>query len=178
MVFSESIPDERNKPLRLPGDPATPPASPPVQPTDDAVPSSCEHASDQNLESHPLHSATESPGSVEGRENGKAGKGRILGPAAAPEELLQAAAEAAAAMRREGLLDDVMEGMSSDVVGPAPPPELVEQLTGASTDVREKQVKRIMALQAGGTVVGVVLHPPVNPCTYMHARLRLRLNSM
>ena len=114
------------------------------------------HEGYSDLQSHPVDAASDSPEPEGGPETGRPGQGRTLGIAAAPEELLQAAAEAAAAMKREGLLDDVLEGLSTDVVGPAPPPELVEQLTGASTDVREKQVKRIMALKVGSREAGAV----------------------
>lgn len=173
VVFSERIPDQSNKRLRLPGDPDTPPASPPVQPPDDAAPHTHADNGDRNLQSHPVDvepALDESDGGD--RLSSSPTNARKLGPAAAPEELLQAAADAAAAMRREGLLDDVMEGLDSDIMGPAPPPELVEQLTGASTDTREKQVLRIMALEASSEEPGAVLHP-VNRMMLCHDCMRL-----
>jgi hypothetical protein len=159
VVFGENIPDHRDKTLRLPGDPVTPPSSPPVHSPQATKPNKRSCSSDRDLECAAIDEAAQSQGSDEDHETMQVAKARKLGPAAAPEELLQAAAEVAAAMKREGLLDVVAEGLSSDLVGPAPPPELFEQLTDASTDVRETQVRRIMALQSGGKEAGIVQHP-------------------
>ena len=167
-MFSEAIPDQRSKPLRLPGDPATPPPSPPVKPTHTEAVDMHESEGEGFLESHPVYAAEDSPDDGGDPETARPRQGRTLGPAAAPEELLQAAAEAAAAMKREGLFDDVLEGLSAEVVGPAPPAELVEQLTGASTDVREKQVKRIMSLTAGSQDAGAVVLEHAWCDTMMH----------
>lgn len=81
---------------------------------------------------------------------------KVMFPAAAPQELLQAAAEAAVAMRAEGLLGDIASGLSAESVGPAPPPAVLKELDAVSGDVRTAEAVRVNDLVARGLPHGML----------------------
>lgn len=140
-VLMEQLPDESHRPLRLPGDPepsapphrAAPPPSPPSPPSPRIAQAGT--APDVGTDAAPLIAAVVGPAAP-----------RRVGPAMPSAALMDAAAEAAAAMREEGLLGHIMEGMATGVVGPAPPASWVAEAAALGQEPRAAEVARIISL--------------------------------
>lgn len=152
VVFGERISSQRDKPLRLPGDPDTPPASPQLRAGAHGVPEAL--GEDQSCT---VATAVDQVLLNGGHAEERPAQARTLGPAAQPQELLQAAADVAEEMKNEGLLGTLMESVNPEFVGPAPPSDLVNELTNASTDVRELEVRRIIALHDTSKDTGIAM---------------------
>lgn len=153
-VFQERIPDESNLPLRLPGDPS----AAPITPKANAKPAP-----------KPVNGAAIAPAAAEEAEEEAEQQPRVKGPAMPSEALRQAAAGAAAAMRSQGLLDNIMEGVSGELVGPVPADVIAEADSAAAND-REAQVERVLAVLAKHKRSGVARHG----CSCQAQALRMR----
>lgn len=155
MVFSESIPDQSKECLSLPGDPVSQRHTQ-AENLHDRL-SSPAISPDSAVISEPIQAASPEPVLPDQRPDDAPATRRIMFPAAAPEELLQAAAEAAAAMRAEGLLGEIVSGLSAQNVGPVPPPDVLKELNAVSGDVRMAEAVRVNTLAARAPTHGI--HP-------------------
>lgn len=161
VVFREAIPDESDRPLRLPGDPILEAAAPlPPARTGDGAPQigGAQAAADAGeaagAEAQPITMAAAPtlplPGGESGSDDGDssvagAEPARTIGPAAPSAAVRDAAARAAAAMRDQGLLQDILEGAPEALVGPAPP-EAVADADASAEGVRSAEVERVLAV--------------------------------
>lgn len=155
IVFSESIPDRSSDRLCLPGDPML------QQKSEFEGEKGCSPLPPREIISAPRSSGEEcqsSPrtGAQLSQPDDTPATRKVMFPAAAPQELLQAAAEAAAAMRAEGLLGDIVAGLLAQSVGPAPPPDVLKELDTVSGDVRTAEAVRINGLVARGLDHGML----------------------
>ena len=151
VVFQESIPDESSQPLRLPGDPVATPAAPskearaPVD-THAARVATATGAGPARRPSSPPAGQLDAAASDQNRSSGsESPEPQVKGPAAPSAALRAAAADAAAAMRSEGLLGDILEGVPAQLVGPVPAALLAEAETSAE-GTRDAEVSRIIAV--------------------------------
>jgi hypothetical protein len=148
IVFQERIPDESTKPLRLPGDPvADAPAPAPAAPLECATPASL------RVVAGPARPPQRDSDDSQQRDASPSGRSALpeaeaqprKGPAAPSAALRAAAAHAAAAMRAEGLLGDILAGVSQALVGPAPAALVAETETSA-LGTRDAEVERVLAV--------------------------------
>lgn len=161
VVFNEVIPDRSNERLRLPGDP-TPQESKPYAKSRTLTP-----VQDVHSVPHVVEKPYSTPNVVcedELVEDTPLAR-KFKFPAAAPQELLQAAAEAAAAMRAEGLLGDIVSGLSAETFGPVPPADVLKDLDAASGDVRAAEVIRVNRLVARAPHHGTCLFCAIQAAT-------------
>lgn len=138
VVFQERIPDESLKPLRLPGDPTAAPT--PAQP-------SAPQRTASLLPQSPVAGKAEA-GADDSNELEDAvveAKLHVKGPAVPSAGLRRAAAEAAAAMRAEGLFGDILRGVSATLVGPAPA-AVVAEADGTAAGARNAEAERVLAV--------------------------------
>lgn len=164
VVFNESIPDQSFERLRLPGDPVGKEAekfqhlrnrspTPAQQEHLDPKRMGEEHAASPEL-TRQAQAPDDTPATR-----------AVKFPAAAPKALLHAAAEAAAAMRAEGLLGDIASGLSAQSVGPVPPAEVLKEIDSVSGDVRVAEVMRINLLVARAPERGMSWRRRTQACT-------------
>ena len=138
-VFQEKHADESHLALRLPGGPTS--AAPAAAAAEPSPPPDTSRAA-----------AADAPAEVSDD-----GAPRVKGPAMPSEALRRAAAGAAAAMRSQGLLDAILDGVSAALVGPVPE-ALLAEADGAAADERTAQVERILAVVAKHSRSGMANH--------------------
>ena len=137
VVFQERIPDESLKPLRLPGDPTAAPT--PAQPT-------AKRTASPQPQSPLVGQAEADRNEFSELEDAVAeAKPHVKGPAVPSAGLRWAAAEAAAAMRAEGLFGDILRGVSATLVGPAPA-AVVAEADGTAAGARNAEAERVLAV--------------------------------
>eukprot|EP00892_Ulva_mutabilis_P003197 jgi/Ulvmu1/12879/UM098_0067.1 len=162
VVFNESIPDQSSERLRLPGDPVPRELRQALQ---SPSPNRIEHelSDTQRLEDNAGPDHVLSGETLPGQTIEEIPSARTVKfPAAVPQDLLQAAAQAAAAMRDEGLIGDIVFGLSAESVGPIPPADVLKEVEFVSRDVRAAEVMRVNALVARASDVGADAYEVLN----------------